>query len=296
MAAGGAAVAALSAPAIEVVEYDEGMNKMEKLTLMAVLAHPDDESFGIGGTLAKYAAEGCAVHLVTATRGEAGQIVAPGVATSANLPQIREQELRCACVALGIHPPHFLDYVDGQLPVVHQGQAVGKVVRLIRQLRPQVLVTFDPQGAYGHYDHIAVHRWATIAYDLAAKGDCFPEQTSEGCTPHQVSKLYYHVSTEEQVRGIFGDEPAAVMMDGVPFSFVGVPQEDVTTLIDIRAYAETKMRAVACHVSQVGDVSNEGPMADIREQAWANYEAYVLAGSVLPKPAGVEHDLFAGLR
>jgi LmbE family N-acetylglucosaminyl deacetylase len=269
---------------------------MAKLTLMAVLAHPDDESFGVGGTLAKYAAEGCDVHLVTATRGEAGQIVAPGVATPANLPQVREQELRCACATLGIHPPHFLDYVDGQLAVVHQGQAVGKVVRLIRQLRPQVLVTFDPQGGYGHYDHIAVHRWATIAYDLAAKGDCFPEQTAEGCIPHQVSKLYYHVNTEEQVRGIFGDGPAAVMMDGVPFAFTGVPQEDVTTMIDIRAYAEIKMRSIACHVSQVGDASGEEPMAELQGQAWANYEAYVLARSTLPKPEGIERDLFAGLR
>lgn len=269
---------------------------MANLTLMAVLAHPDDESFGVGGTLAKYAAEGCDVHLVTATRGEAGQIVAPWAATSANLPQIREQELRCACAALGIHLPHFLDYVDGQLPVVHQGQAVGKVVRLIRELRPQVLVTFDPQGAYGHYDHIAVHRWATIAYDLASKADCFPEQTSEGCTPHQVSKLYYHVSTEEQVRGIFGDGPAAVLMDGVPFPFAGVPQEDVTTLIDIRAYAETKMQAVACHVSQVGDASSEASVIDMQRQAWANYEAFILARSVLPRQEGVEHDLFAGLR
>jgi len=86
---------------------------MNELTLMAVFAHPDDEAFGVGGTLAKYAAEGCQAHLVTATRGAAGQIRASKLATSANLPQVREQELRCACEVYGIHPPHFLDYMNG---------------------------------------------------------------------------------------------------------------------------------------------------------------------------------------
>ena len=99
--------------------------------LMAVVAHPDDEAFGMGGTLARYAAEGCAVYVVTATRGEAGQI-AGETATPANLPLVRERELRCACRAYGAQPPIFLDYVDGQLPIVNQGQAVGKLVRVIR--------------------------------------------------------------------------------------------------------------------------------------------------------------------
>jgi LmbE family N-acetylglucosaminyl deacetylase len=119
---------------------------------MAVFAHPDDEAFGTGGTLSKYAAEGCDVTLVTATRGEAGEIAEPELATSADLPLVREQELRSACEIYGIHPPRFLDYADGLLPIVHQGQAVGKVVQLIRELKPQVVITFGPDGIYGHYD------------------------------------------------------------------------------------------------------------------------------------------------
>jgi LmbE family N-acetylglucosaminyl deacetylase len=99
---------------------------MSTRTLMAVFAHPDDEAFGTGGTLTRYAAEGCDVYLVTATRGEAGEIAGPGLAIPANLPQVREEELRCACQIYGIHPLRFLDYVDGQLAIVHQGQAVGK--------------------------------------------------------------------------------------------------------------------------------------------------------------------------
>ena len=96
--------------------------KLSKLTLMAVFAHQDAEAFGTGGTLTKYASEGCDVYLVTATRGEAGQIAEPDLATTANLPYIREQELRWACEIYGIHPPRFLDYVDGQLPSSIKGR------------------------------------------------------------------------------------------------------------------------------------------------------------------------------
>ena len=92
---------------------------MSALSLMAVFAHPDDEAFGTGGTLSKYAAQGCDVHLVTATRSEAGEIADPDLATSADLPFVREQELRCACEIHGIDPPHFLDYADGLLPLIH---------------------------------------------------------------------------------------------------------------------------------------------------------------------------------
>lgn len=88
---------------------------------MAVFAHPDDEAYGTGGTLARYAAEGVDVHVVTATRGEAGEIAEPDMATAANLPFVRERELRCACRAYGVQPPHFLEYMDGQLTIVHQG-------------------------------------------------------------------------------------------------------------------------------------------------------------------------------
>ncbi len=268
-----------------------------KLTLMAVLAHPDDEAFGIGGTLAKYAAEGCDVHLVTATRGEAGEIRDPGLATLANLPQVREQELRCACEVYGIHPPHFLDYVDGQLTIVHQGQAVGKLVRLVRQHRPQVLISFGPDGIYGHYDHIAVHRWTTIAFDIAADDSCFPDQLRGACEPHQVSKLYYQVLPQPVVSMMsHGEGPAAVMMDGVPFPMVGYPEDEITAAIDISEYLQTKLQAQQCHATQI-DVSTDGEAAQqMWEGPWARQEAFILARSTVGWPEGVETDLFRGLR
>jgi LmbE family N-acetylglucosaminyl deacetylase len=272
--------------------------KMRKLTLMAVFAHPDDEAFGTGGTLTKYASEGCNVYLVTATRGEAGEIAEPDLATTANLPYVREQELRCACQIYGIHPPHFMDYVDGQLPIVNQGQAVGKLVRIIRELEPQVLITFGSDGIYGHYDHIAAHRWATIAVDLAADPDCFPDQLAGTCRPHQVSKVYFRALPEEQVAAMAEEgKPAAVMMDRVPFYFVGRRQDEITTVIDVSAYVEAKLRGIQCHTTQVGRDSpfTEKPDEVMREP-WFRRETFVLAHSTVGWPERVETDLFTGLR
>ena len=281
---------------------DQPTQSMSQLTLMAVFAHPDDESFGVGGTLAKYAAEGHDVHLVTATRGEAGRIAEPDLATPANLPAVRERELRRACETYGINPPHLLDYVDGQLPIVHQGQAVGKLVQLIRQIMPDVLLTFGPDGAYGHYDHIAVHRWATIAFDLSNDPDCFPGQALGECRPHQVSKLYYLALAEERLADMTSDGrpnagPPAVMMDGVPFAFVGRPSEEITTVIDVSDFAATKVSGIQCHVTQVGRQSIWSALSDEdMRDPWLQQETFVRARSVVDIPPGVEVDLLAGLR
>jgi LmbE family N-acetylglucosaminyl deacetylase len=268
---------------------------MNQPKLMAVFAHPDDEAFGTGGTLTKYAAQGYDVYLVTATRGEGGQIAAPELATPANLPYVREQELRCACEIYGIHPPRFLDYVDGQLPIVHQGQAVGKLVHIIRELKPQVLITFGPDGIYGHYDHIAAHRWATIAVDLAADPDCFPDP--QVCEPHQVSKLYFRTLSREQVAAMSEDDkPAAVMMDGVPFYFFGRERDEITTVIDVSDHLQAKLQGIRCHATQVG---RSNPFADtpdkVIRETWFRQEGYVLAHSTVGWPQEIEDDLFAGL-
>jgi LmbE family N-acetylglucosaminyl deacetylase len=274
-----------------------GKTPVNPHTLMAIFAHPDDEAFGTGGTLTKYAAEGNDVYLVTATRGEAGGIAEPDLATAANLPYVREQELGCACQIYGINPPIFLDYVDGQLPIVHQGQAVGKLVRIIRELRPEVVITFGPDGIYGHYDHIAIHRWATIAVNLAAAPDCFPDHLTDVCRPHQVSKLYFRALPEEQVAAMSGEDgPAAVMMDGVPFYFASLRAGEITTVIDVSDYTEAKLQGIRCHATQVG---REGPFdeppEEVKQQSWFQSEHYVLAHSNVGWPDGLETDLLARL-
>lgn len=173
------------------------------LTLMVAFAHPDDESFGTAGILAKYAAEGVITCVVSATRGEAGQLKGVSMEPGQSIAELREGELRCACELLatrllarlssgvafsqegerarwGVSHLRFLDYRDGTLDQVSEEEAVGRLVRVIRELRPDVLVTFGPEGIHGHPDHLAVPRWATAAFADAADPDRYPEHLEGG--------------------------------------------------------------------------------------------------------------------
>src|SRR5512136_1013163 len=158
-----------------------------RLTLMAVFAHPDDETFGVGGTLARYGADPeVRVVLVCATRGEAGEISDPQLSTAEHLGEVREQELRCACQKLGVDDLFFLGYRDSgmagtpenqdprALAMADEGEAVGKIVAHIRRERPEVVVTFDERGGYGHPDHMAIHRFAKAAFAAAADPAMYP--------------------------------------------------------------------------------------------------------------------------
>lgn len=271
----------------------------EKLALMAIFAHPDDEAFGTGGTLTKYVHEGVDVHLVMATLGEVGQVANPAMEVTQPLSVLREQELRCACQAYGLTNLHLLGYVDGQTTIAPQREAVYKIVKLIRQIKPQVLISFGPEGIYGHYDHLAVHRWATAAVQLAAEAD----RWSEAGPPHDVAKFYHRAMPEEQVTQMeknFGRK--AVPMDGVPFPFLGYPMEKITTVIDIRDYLEAKIKGVRCHASQIAP-NNPYLQEDIDLAAHPNFwqETFILARCQIDLSAFVsdghkENDLFAGLR
>ena len=217
-------------------------------------------------------------------------------ATIANLPLVRERELRRACDAYGINPPIFLDYIDGQLPIVHQGQAMGKVVRIIRELRPDVLITFGPDGIYRHYDHIAAHRWATIAADLAAGEDCFPDHLTQACRPHQVSKVYYRVLPQARVDWMADEGRPAVNMFGVPFYFVGYPEHEITTIIDVGEWAKKKLAGIQCHMTQVSPDSDffQAPEEVLADPGFLA-EHYILAQSTVGQPDATETDLLERL-
>lgn len=162
---------------------------------MAVLAHPDDESLGIGGALAKYASEGVDVFLLTATRGDSGRYRGlrpddpqhPGPSALAN---IRETELRAAASALGVREVSLLDYRDQHLDRANPREAVAAIAGHVRRIQPDVVVTFGPDGAYGHPDHIAISQFTTAAI-VAAADPAFPCEGIETGRPHAVSKLYY---------------------------------------------------------------------------------------------------------
>ena len=263
--------------------------------LLAIFAHPDDEAFGTGGTLSKCAAEGVDVHLIIATNGDAGQISDPNLATPETLGRVREQELRQACDCYGINSPYLLGYPDGKLTVVDQKEAVGKIVQLIRTIQPQVVLTFGPDGIYGHYDHLACHRWATIAVRLAADADWFPEHFTEEVQPHTVSKVYFRATSQSWIDTMRQNGGGDVMMHGVPFSFFGYPDEQITTQIDIRPYARLKQRGILSHATQIKDTSRfEGEAA--LDQPIFQVETFIRTYSSVPvDETTIEANLFAGL-
>ena len=159
--------------------------------ILGVFAHPDDETFCAGGTFAKYIAGGAQVMVVAATRGEAGQIRSPHVATRRTLGAVREQELRLACQQLGVQQPVCLEYRDGTLKDVDQEALISQVAELIRIFRPDVVITFGPDGGYGHPDHIAISAAATAACSRSGEATQFPEQIAAGLQPHRPARLYY---------------------------------------------------------------------------------------------------------
>ena len=142
---------------------------MESLKLLAVFAHPDDESMGMGGTLAKYSAEGVDTHLVCASRGERGwfgpEDENPGFEL---LGQTRTVELQNAVNALGMKSLSFLGYIDGDVDQADHAEAISRIVTHIRRIKPQVVVTFPPDGNYGHPDHIAIGQFTSAAIVCAA--------------------------------------------------------------------------------------------------------------------------------
>src|SRR5262249_39808249 len=163
--------------------------------LMAVLAHPDDESLGVGGTLAKYADEGVETFVLTATRGDGGRYrgLRPGEPDHPGpgaLASIRETELRAAASVLGVRAVALLDYCDQPLDRAKPPEAVAGIVVHLRQVRPDVVVTFGPDGAYGHPDHVAISQFTTAAVVLAGDSSCTGGDLA-ALPPHTVSKLYY---------------------------------------------------------------------------------------------------------
>lgn len=265
------------------------------LKLLAVFPHPDDESMGLGGTLAKYAAEGVDTHLVCATRGERGWGGAedenPGLAA---LGQIREAELRCAAEQLGLQSVTFLDYIDGDVDQADPAEVIAKIVAQVRRIRPQVVVTFGPDGNYGHPDHIALAQYSAAALVCAADGD-FGDP--EGGAPFRVSKFYYMVESKTTAQaiheavGLFGME-----VDGVQREMVGWEEWAVTTHIDARAHFDTAWAAILCHKSQLGGLGpiTTLPQADLLRIFGEG--AFVRVFSLVNGGRSVETDLFEGLR
>jgi LmbE family N-acetylglucosaminyl deacetylase len=269
--------------------------------LMAVLAHPDDESLGAGGTLAKYASEGVEVFLLTATRGDAGRYHGlrpgdpehPGALALAN---IREAELRAAASVLGVRETFLLDYRDQQLDAANPREAVAGIVGHVRRVRPDVVLTFGPDGSYGHPDHVAISQLTTAAI-LAAADPTFASNASHATAPpHSVSKLYYMAWPESTWTAYQTALKKLVStVDGVERQATPWPDWAITTVIDTRKFWPTVWQAVSCHESQVAaykQLTNLSP--EHHESVWGSQSFYRVFSMVNGGRAR-ETDLFEGI-
>jgi N-acetyl-1-D-myo-inositol-2-amino-2-deoxy-alpha-D-glucopyranoside deacetylase len=263
--------------------------------MLLVHAHPDDESIGTGVTMAKYAAEGARVTLVTCTLGELGEIIPPGLAHLAagaqnRLGEYRRGELADACAALGVSDHRFLggagrwrDSGMAGLPdnddprcfwQADVGEAAAALAAVIREVRPQVLVTYDENGFYGHPDHIQAHRVARRGVALAAE-----PAAGAGGEPWQVAKFYV-TAMPRSVAAAAGGR-------------FWVPDEQVTTQVDGRGYLAAKTAAMRAHATQIAVDGEFFALADGAWQRIGGREFYTLLDA--PAPVALEQDLFAGL-
>ncbi len=267
----------------------------EKLKLMAILAHPDDESLGFGGILAKFAAEGIETYLISATRGERGWMgdeqEYPGLEA---LGKTREAELRAAAKVLAIHSLDFLDYLDGDLDQANPVEIVAKIAGHMRRVKPDVVVTFGTDGAYGHPDHIAITQFTTAAIIEAANPNSLYHKDK---TPHSVSKLYYLMQTKELLslyQSIFGD--LVMHIDGVERRGSGWPDWMITTRIDAEAYQQIVWRAVCCHQTQLAAYSQLEQLPDEKLKVLWGIQTFYRVFSLVNGGRKIENDLFEGLR
>jgi LmbE family N-acetylglucosaminyl deacetylase len=266
----------------------------ESLKLMCVLAHPDDEALGFGGTLARYGAEGVETHVVTATRGQAGWSSPEPRPDPDQIGRIRAAELRAAAAALGVARVELLEYRDGELDQADAAEATAAIVRHLRQVRPQVVATFGPDGAYGHPDHIAIAQLTTAAVMRAADPSYRP---ADGLAAHAVSKLYYRAfvpAEVERYQAVFGR--LAMDVDGVERAGPGWPAWAATTWVDAGVHWRAVARAVRCHRSQLPPDGALTRLSDAGHRALWGCQAYYRAMSLVNGGRTTEADLFEGLR
>lgn len=266
----------------------------EPLRLLAIFPHPDDETLGCGPALARYAAEGVEVHLVTATRGQMGWTGPaeknPGPDA---LGQMREAELQCAARKLGLYRVHLLDYMDGALEQVDRPEIVGVITGYIRGIRPQVVLTYAQEGVYGHPDHIALAQITTAALVTAADGSYTDPQS---LAPHRVLKYYASVDSCSAVQA-FHDlvGPVRMMINGVERTHAGWEEWAITTRFDTRDYFPQVDEAIHCHQTQFTGFGNLINLSVETRRSLFTEATFVLNYSLVNTSVN-ETDLFEGIR
>jgi LmbE family N-acetylglucosaminyl deacetylase len=295
------------APPASRLERTPQEGNVADLALLGVFAHPDDEEL-MAGVYAQAAAEGIRTGLICATRGERGEISDPNLAAPDNLGDVREHELRAACAVLGIKHLWFLDYLDSGMAGTPENdhreafaradeqEALEKIVRIVRDFRPDVMLTFDETGAYGHPDHLYIERLSIAAFEAAGDPARFPSAGE----PWQPSRLYY-VGFPRSAMARWIDLARRLQPDHafaqLDPATLGIEDSRITNRVDVSRWRAVKQRARQMHRTQTGP---NDPMAKMPRELvdqWASTEYYALIGGK-PLPEGEEAggDIFAGLR
>ena len=273
--------------------------------MLAVFAHPDDETFGTGGTLALYAHRGVDVHLICATRGEVGE-APPDLKGFGSAGEMREDELRCAADVLGLKAVYLLGYRDSGMPGSPDNQhpqalaaapieeIARRVAGYIRQIRPQVVITFDPLGGYRHPDHIAIHRATVVAFDVA--GD--PTQNIDDLPPYAPSRLYYATFSRRFLRWavrlmrLLGRDPRRMGRNkDIDLASLIEVEFPIHASVSIRDVLSIKEQASACHGSQIGGLGR--PLRWL--QRWLGGHETFMRAIPAGSPDHLERDLFEGV-
>jgi LmbE family N-acetylglucosaminyl deacetylase len=266
---------------------------------MVIVAHPGDEAFGFGGAIATAVAGGAYVVVVCATRGwfdarlydpspapgGKNRDVKDGAVTWRNLDTVREDELRRSVAVLGVRVVRMLDYAEGDLDRADFDHLVGRIVEPIRMHRPEVILSFGPDGVTGDSDHVILSRAVRAAYELAAQPLAFEDDIEEDQVAWRAAKLYELVVPESAV---------AMLGDRQPTEGYG-SSADPTLAVELGEFAQLKLAAITRHVSQTGSA---GAFHDWRPEvrdAWLGTEHYRLAASALPIGGAAEASLFDGL-
>ena len=277
--------------------------------ILAVLAHPDDESFGLGGTLALYATRGYDTYLICATRGEVGTVDEEHLEGFKDIAELRTEELRRAAKHLGLKNVFFLGYRDSGMPGTEENkhpeaqinhpidEVAGQVVKYIRELKPDIVLTFDPIGGYKHPDHIHIHKATLLAFEKAEDASFHPEAG----LPFKPRALYYQVFPRKFLKwmtrllSLTGKDPTKWGRNGdinlIELAEIEFP---VHVRLDIRSVSEIKRQAGAQHASQGGVGMRRGLMGFVSRML-GEKEDYMRAYPPVNGSFRRKHDLFDGL-
>jgi N-acetyl-1-D-myo-inositol-2-amino-2-deoxy-alpha-D-glucopyranoside deacetylase len=275
--------------------------------LLAVTAHPDDETFGMGGMLALYASREVDVYLVCATRGEVGEARDEYLEGHQSVADMRVSELNCAAKVLGLSGVHLLDYRDSGMANTSDNyhphalaaqpieQVADEIIDLIRNVKPQVVVTFDPIGGYHHPDHIAIHRATVEAFHAAGN-------ESRGILPSwRPTKLYFHtmphgyINLAVKILPLFGKDPRKFGSNGdIDLTLIAASRFPTHAIINTRRFARIQDEASACHASQGGREMTRGLRAWL-SRLFSGRDTF-MRDYPQPLPGEpIERDLFSGI-